>query len=106
MNLTLPPHKKKQFQWPEPVEFRALLIILWRYGIKYPVRWQFWRQLFSILRHIPRFAGLYLGVCAQLEHFLEYRQIVRHGIERQLSERLQAEADAQKELTAAEVSAA
>ena len=93
LTLTPPPHKVKQFRWPERVELRALMVILWRLGVKRSVRWQFWRQLFSIIRHNPRFTGIYLGICAHLEHFLEYRQIVRDGIEKQLAERLQAETE-------------
>jgi hypothetical protein len=34
----------------------------------------------------------YLAVCAQIEHFLEYRQIVRTEIEAQVAEFLVAEA--------------
>ena len=106
MNMTPPPHKKQQFQWPERVELRALMVIVWRQGIKRSVRWQFWRQLFSIIRHNPRFAVIYLGICAHLEHFLEYRQIVRDGIEGQLADRLQAEAEKTVEEVVQETTAA
>jgi hypothetical protein len=34
----------------------------------------------------------YLGVCAQIEHFLEYRQIVKEQIEAQLAEFLAQDA--------------
>ena len=92
MTLPPPPHKKKQFQRLEKVELRALMVILWRLGVKRSVRWQFWRQLASMMRHNPRNTAVYLAICAHLEHFLEYRQIVRDGIEGQLAERLEAEA--------------
>ncbi|NET55527.1 MAG: DUF4070 domain-containing protein [Symploca sp. SIO2E6] len=79
------PHKKK-FQMLKLIEIRALLIIVWREGIKRKTRWQFWHQLFSILRHNPRVFTSYITNFAHLEHFLDYRQIVRDEIESQLAE--------------------
>jgi hypothetical protein len=43
-------------------------------------------------RHNPGGLSSYLGVCAQIEHFLEYRQIVKEQIEAQLEEYLAEEA--------------
>lgn len=67
---------------------RALLIVCWRQGLVRKTRWQFWRNLLSILYHNPRVWDYYLAVCAQAEHFLEYRQIVRSEIEAQLADYL------------------
>ncbi|WP_334729623.1 hypothetical protein [Nostoc sp.] len=39
----------------------------------------------------------YLAVCAQIEHFLEYRQIVRDEIEAQVAEFLEAKASVKPE---------
>lgn len=78
------PHKKK-FRIPELRYIKALLIIFWRQGFKRDTRFQFWRQLFSILWHNPKVFESYLINCAHLEHFLEYRQIVRNEIESQLA---------------------
>ncbi|MBF2049681.1 MAG: B12-binding domain-containing radical SAM protein [Leptolyngbya sp. IPPAS B-1204] len=77
---------KAPFRMPSLVEVRALLTIIWRQGIKRSTRWQFWRQLFSILRQNPGIWDHYLIVCAHAEHFIEYRQIVRDQIEAQLAE--------------------
>ncbi|WNZ24669.1 DUF4070 domain-containing protein [Leptolyngbya sp. NK1-12] len=77
---------KAPFRMPSLVEVRALLTIIWRQGIKRNTRWQFWWQLFSILRQNPGIADHYLIVCAHAEHFIEYRQIVRDQIEAQLAE--------------------
>jgi radical SAM superfamily enzyme YgiQ (UPF0313 family) len=88
------PHKKK-FKMPGLVDIRALLIICWRQGLKRNTRFQFWRQLFSILRHNPSRFESYLTNCAHLEHFLEYRQIVRDEIEAQLAEYLAHKANSQ-----------
>lgn len=79
-----PPHKSK-FQMPNLVEIRALAIVCWRNGFKRYTRFQFWTQLFSILKHNPRRVISYLTNCASLEHFIEYRQIVRQEIETQLA---------------------
>jgi hypothetical protein len=39
----------------------------------------------------------YLSVCAQIEHFVEYREIVRAEIEAQVEEFLRQEGDRQRE---------
>lgn len=73
---------------PSLVELRALLIVVWRQGIKRKTRWKFWHHLFSILKHNPAVWDTYLTVCAHNEHFLEYRQIVRDQIEAQVAKYL------------------
>jgi radical SAM superfamily enzyme YgiQ (UPF0313 family) len=79
-------HKKMPINW---VYVRALLILCWRQGVKRSTRWQFWLYLGHILWRYPQVVSSYLSVCAQAEHFLEYRQIVRHHIEMQLEEVLE-----------------
>ncbi len=69
---------------PHWIEIKALAIVIWRQGIKRQTRWQFWHHLFSIIRHNPGVWEHYLTICAHNEHFLEYRQIVKREIERQL----------------------
>ncbi|MBW4551991.1 MAG: B12-binding domain-containing radical SAM protein [Aphanocapsa sp. GSE-SYN-MK-11-07L] len=64
----------------------ALLIVCWRQGVVRKTRWQFWPNLFSLLRRYPAVVPNYLSVCAQAEHFLEFRSIVRDQIEAQLAE--------------------
>jgi radical SAM superfamily enzyme YgiQ (UPF0313 family) len=73
------------FQMPSRVELKALATIIWRQGGKRSTRWQFWRQLFGILRHNPGVWDHYIIVCAHAEHFIEYRQIVRDQIACQLA---------------------
>lgn len=70
------PHKKKHPGMLELIEIRALLIIFWRQGMKRSTRWQFWKQLFIIIRKNPGVFTQYLTSCAHIEHFLEYRQII------------------------------
>jgi radical SAM superfamily enzyme YgiQ (UPF0313 family) len=87
---------------------RALLIIGWRQGVLRKTRWRFWRNLYSMYRLNPGGLSSYLSTCAQIEHFLEYRQIVRDQIEYQLAvfqaeeARLQTTAIATEAATAAE----
>lgn len=71
---------------PSWIELQALMIVLWRQGIKRRTRWKFWHHLFSIIKHNPGVWDHYLTVCAHNEHFLEYRQIVRDEIEANLAE--------------------
>jgi len=77
--------RKKKFKLPALADLRALLTICWRQGLKRNTRWQFWRQLFSIISQNPGVFKHYLTNCAHLEHFIDYRQIVRNEIEAQLA---------------------
>lgn len=63
---------------------RPLLIIFWHQGVLQKTRWQFWRNLYSLYRHYRGGLRRYLSLCSELEHFLEYRQIVKQQIEAQL----------------------
>ena len=71
---------------------RALLIICWRQGVVRSTRWQFWRNLWSMYKLNPGGVSSYLVTCAQIEHFLEYRGIVRREIGSQLADFLADEA--------------
>lgn len=74
------------------VILRAFLTICWRQGVVRKTRFKFWICLLNILRHNPKVAEHYLGVCALYEHFQEYRQIVRDQIGAQLAVYLANEA--------------
>lgn len=82
------PHKKKHPDMLELVEIRALLIILWRQGIKRSTRWQFWKQLFAIIQKNPEVFTHYLTSCAHIEHFLEYRQIIWNEVTTEVTDYL------------------
>lgn len=79
------PRVKPPFRWPEWVIVRALLIVIWRQGIRRSTRWAFWHHLVHILLKNPGVVEQYLAVCAHNEHFLEYRDIVRQQIADQLA---------------------
>jgi radical SAM superfamily enzyme YgiQ (UPF0313 family) len=91
--------RKKTFSW---VVIRAFLIICWRQGAVRSTRWQFWRNLWSMYRVNPGGVTSYLGVCTQIEHFLEYRGIVRREIEAQVADFLIGEAKEKAAALAAE----
>jgi hypothetical protein len=82
------PSWKGEAQMPDWIVIKALFTILWRQGIKRETRWKFWHHLFSILKHNPGVFERYLSTCAHIEHFQEYRQIVREQIEAQLAQYL------------------
>lgn len=84
------PGRKKEISW---IVIRAFLTICWRQGALRSTRWQFWRNLWSMYKVNPGGLTSYLGVCAQIEHFLEYRGIVRKEIEAQVAEFLAGEAE-------------
>jgi radical SAM superfamily enzyme YgiQ (UPF0313 family) len=83
MRIGLPRHSRlKQPGWRN---IRALVLLLWQQGIVRQTRAQFWRNLLTLVRRHISLIDHYLTACAQLEHFLEYRQIVRDRINTQLT---------------------
>lgn len=72
---------KKHLEWRA---LYALAVICWRQGIVRKTRFSFWYYLAQMFIHNRRGVPSYLTVCAQIEHFLEYRQIVKEQIETQL----------------------
>ena len=64
---------------------RALGLLLWKQGVLAQTRWLFWRNLIQVLVKKPRQLEAYFTLCAYLEHFTEYRFVVREQIETQLA---------------------
>ncbi|MBE9042593.1 DUF4070 domain-containing protein, partial [Oscillatoriales cyanobacterium LEGE 11467] len=77
---------------PSWESIRALLTILWRQGIVRKTRVKFWINLYKIYRRHPGLISPYITVCAYIEHFYEYRQIVREQITAQLEAYLATQA--------------
>ncbi len=87
--------KKRIKKEKKPLDWKivqAMFIIFWRQGIIRKTRLKFWIYLFEMYRYNRGGIASYLSVCAQIEHFLEYRQIVKDQIEAQLAEFLKQEA--------------
>ncbi|TVQ53638.1 MAG: DUF4070 domain-containing protein [Spirulina sp. DLM2.Bin59] len=73
---------------PQPFDFsilRALGIIAWQQGVVRKTRFKFWGYLWTLWRSQPDSIVSFLSVCAQIEHFIEYRSIVKDQIEAQLA---------------------
>ncbi len=78
-----PKSAKEPFNWHL---VRALAIVCWKQGVERETRSTFWTYLFQMIKHNRGGVASYLTVCAQIEHFLEYRQIVKDEIESQIAE--------------------
>lgn len=72
--------------FPSLLELRALLIMMWRQGILRETRWKFWHHSISILIRNTTVLPHYLSVCAQFEHFIDFKNVVRTEIEAQIDE--------------------
>ncbi|MFM9109403.1 MAG: B12-binding domain-containing radical SAM protein [Prochlorococcaceae cyanobacterium] len=70
---------------PTWTDLRALLIVVWRQGIKRDTRWLFWSSMLQVLRANPQVLEQFLVVLAHNEHFLEYRAVVSREIAEQLA---------------------
>ncbi|NEO25917.1 MAG: B12-binding domain-containing radical SAM protein, partial [Kamptonema sp. SIO4C4] len=80
------PKKEKKAKKPfNPRIVNALAMMFWKQGIVRKTRWKFWFYVGQMLRHNRGGIISYLTICAQIEHFLEYRQIVRDQISTQLA---------------------
>ena len=75
---------------------RALLLILWKQGVLAATRIQFWTNLIQVLIKKPRQLEIYLTLCAYLEHFTEYRFIVKEQINTQLANYIASKPEAEK----------
>jgi radical SAM superfamily enzyme YgiQ (UPF0313 family) len=77
--------KHKAKRPPDPAMPRALFTILWRQGVLRKTRIAFWRYLWQMFRHNRGGVASYLGLCAYIEHFLPYREMVKQQITTQLA---------------------
>ena len=80
--------KKKKFKTKEKVSWKekrqyikAAFSIGFKQGLLRKTRFTFWSYLWSMYRQNPGGVVSYLTVCAQIDHFLEYRQIIKTEIE-------------------------
>ena len=83
---------------PSWVDIRALVIVVWRQGIKRNTRGRFWRYIIGMARNNPALLEQFLVMLAHNEHFIEYRSIVQREIREQVEALPPEEPTAQKEL--------
>jgi radical SAM superfamily enzyme YgiQ (UPF0313 family) len=65
--------------------FQLTVHLIWKYGVSLDTRWLFWSHVWTIFRHYPEWLAGYFTGCAQLEHFLEYREVVQDRMKKQLA---------------------
>lgn len=75
---------------------RALGLILWKQGVIPQTRFLFWKNLIQVLIKKPRQLEIYLTLCAYLEHFTEYRFIVKEQINTQLANYIASKPEMEK----------
>lgn len=78
------PRKPKSAKRMSRSHLRSLAIVAWRQGVLRKTRFDFWRKLYRMYKLNPGGVRSYLNTCAQAEHFLLYRKLVRDEIARQL----------------------
>ena len=81
------PANLKKSSLPTWTDLRALLIVIWRQGIKRDTRWRFWRSLLKVALGNPAVLEQFLVTLAHNEHFLEYRGVVTREIQDHLAAR-------------------
>jgi radical SAM superfamily enzyme YgiQ (UPF0313 family) len=81
-----PPKVKKPFKLPYIWELRAASITIYRNGVVYPTRITFWKNLLSALWNFPERVDRFLSSFVVAEHYYEFRDKIRSGIESQLAE--------------------
>ena len=83
LKLGIPRHTSKRRIDRKTV--KALLTLCWRQGFMRSTRWKFWYSILRIYLRSPRLVPLFFISCSYIEHFTEYRQIVRDKINAQLT---------------------
>lgn len=88
--------KNVQSKRPSLKTVRALFLILWKQGLVAQTRILFWTNLIQVIVKKPRQLEIYLTLCAYLEHFTEYRFLVREQINTQLANYIASKPEAEK----------
>ena len=81
---------------PSWKSIRALSMILWKQGVVAQTRFLFWKNLIQVLTKKPQQLEIYLTLCAYLEHFTEYRFIVKEQINTQLANYIASKPEVEK----------
>lgn len=62
------------YRLPDFYEMRILLLTIWRQGIRYPTRMEFWRLSFEALRRFSRSRfALFIRACVKMERYVARR---------------------------------
>ena len=79
---------KTNFNWRG---LRVLLLIVWKQGLLLNTRTLFWKYMRAMWKHNRAGIPTYLSTLSHLEHYLDYRQLVKEQIESQLEMRREVE---------------
>jgi radical SAM superfamily enzyme YgiQ (UPF0313 family) len=74
------------FKIPYLWELRAVGLLIYINGIQYPTRFKFWKYLLKALWKYPTRLDRFLSSLIVAEHYYEFRDKIRSGIESQLAE--------------------
>lgn len=85
LNIANPSVRRQWSNYSLMHEILFFIRVVWHQGIRRPqIRRQFWRQLWTILWQKPKLFDYYITLCAQGEHFFEYRVLAKERISQQL----------------------
>jgi hypothetical protein len=80
LNVANPPFKRQWSNFTLKQELLLFARVAWHQGIRRATRVQFWRQLFTVLIRKPKLFDYYVSMCAEGEHFFEYRILAKERI--------------------------
>jgi radical SAM superfamily enzyme YgiQ (UPF0313 family) len=87
LNIADPSFKRQWSNFTLKQELLLFARVAWHQGIRRAeTRVQFWRQLFTMLIRKPKLFDLYISMCAEGEHFFEYRVLAKERIGEQLKD--------------------
>jgi radical SAM superfamily enzyme YgiQ (UPF0313 family) len=65
-------------------EIRTVQTVIWRQGVVYPSRWQFWKHLLAAVFTFPSQLRRYFSSLVVAEHYYEYRHTIRAFLEERM----------------------
>ncbi|WP_404788816.1 B12-binding domain-containing radical SAM protein [Altericista sp. CCNU0014] len=85
LNVADPPFKRQWSNFTLQQELLLFARVAWYQGIRRSgARIQFWRQLFTVLIRKPKLFDYYVSMCAEGEHFFDYRILAKERIGEQV----------------------
>lgn len=67
------------YRIPDLYELRILLLTIWRQGIQYPTRWEFWRLSFKAFLRLSRTRfALFIRACVKMERYMARQKALSH----------------------------
>jgi radical SAM superfamily enzyme YgiQ (UPF0313 family) len=87
LNIADPSVNRQWSNFSLQQELMLFARVAWHQGMRRPgARLQFWRQLWIVFRRKPKLFDLYVSMCAEGEHFFEYRVLAKERIGAQVKE--------------------